>query len=103
MIRHTKKIKKYKDIKNIDLDDLSIYDSRYIKTKTRTYGDKVCTNFQELDVSERGVECKYFTVVSVDSLLVCDNIYSLELYLVNCFYEVVNSLIIDYLDVNLLR
>ena len=48
-----------------------------MKTKIRTYGDKVCTNFQELDVSKNGVECKYFTVVSIDSLLVYDNIYSL--------------------------
>ena len=32
------------DLKNIELNALPVYDDRYIKTKTRTYGGKVCTN-----------------------------------------------------------
>ena len=36
---------KIKDLKNIELNALPVYDDRYIKTKIRTYGDKVYTNF----------------------------------------------------------
>ena len=43
-----KSLEKYKsiwtrieDLKNIKLNALPIYDDRYIKTKIRTYGDKV--------------------------------------------------------------
>ena len=34
---------KIKDLKNIDLKALSLYDNRYVKTKIRTHGDKVYT------------------------------------------------------------
>ena len=33
------------DLKNIELNALLVYDDRYIKTKIRTYSDKVYTNF----------------------------------------------------------
>ena len=36
---------KIEDLKNIKLNALPVYDDRYIKTKIKTYGDNVCTNF----------------------------------------------------------
>ena len=54
-----KLLKKYKaiwtkteDLKNIELNALPVYDDRYIKTKIKTYGDKVCTNFRGLNGPE---------------------------------------------------
>ena len=44
----------------------AIYDDRYIKTKRRTYGGKVYTNFRGLYVPED----EYFTAISIDSLFV---------------------------------
>ena len=61
---------KIEDLKNIELDALPVYDDRYIKTKIRTYGDKVYTNFCGLNVPEDNIECESFTVISIDSLLV---------------------------------
>ena len=43
------------DFKNLELNALPVYDDRYIKTKIRTYDDKVYTNFKGLDVPEDGV------------------------------------------------
>ena len=40
------------DLKNIKLNALAVYDDRYIKTKIRTYHDKVYTNFRSLNVPE---------------------------------------------------
>ena len=45
------------------LDILPVYDDRYIKSKIRTYGDKVYTNFCGLSVAKDGVEFKSFTVI----------------------------------------
>ena len=45
---------------------IDIYD-RYIKTKIRTYGDKVYTNFRGLNVPKDEIECESFTVISIDS------------------------------------
>ena len=58
------------DFKNILLDDLPVYGDRYIKIKTRTHRDKIYTNFQGLDIPEDGAECKYFTTISIDSLII---------------------------------
>ena len=40
---------KIKDLKNVKLNALPVFDGRYIKTKTRTFGDEVYTNFRLLN------------------------------------------------------
>ena len=57
-------LKKYKciwakieDLKYIELNYLPVYDRRYMKTKIRTYGEKVYTNFHGLNVPEDNIEC----------------------------------------------
>ena len=52
-------------------------------------------------MSEDGVECKSFTVSSIDSLLVYDDNYYFQVYLDNYAYKVVNNQMIDSLDDNL--
>ena len=47
---------KIEDLKNIELNALSVYDDRYIKTKIRTYDDKVYTNFCGLNVPEDDIK-----------------------------------------------
>ena len=37
---------KIKDLKNIELNALPVYDDRYIKTKIRAHLDQVYTNFR---------------------------------------------------------
>ena len=64
-----------------------MYDDRYIKTKIRTYVDKVCTNFRGLNVPEDDIEYESFTVISIDSLLIYENKYYLQVYLDNCAYN----------------
>ena len=75
----------------IELNLLLVYDDRYIKTKTRTYGDKVYTSFGVLNVAEDGVEYIWCTIISIDSLLVYENKFYLQVYLDNCAYKVVNK------------
>ena len=41
-----------KDLKSIELNASPVYDDRYIKTKIRTFDDKVYTNFRGLNVPE---------------------------------------------------
>ena len=48
------------DLENIELNSLPVYDDKYIKTKIRTYGDKVCTNFHGLNVPENEKKKKIF-------------------------------------------
>ena len=91
---------KTEELQNIELNALPVDDYRYIKTKIRTYSDKVNTNFHGLNVPEDGIECDFFTVISIDSLLIYENKYYLEVYLDNCAYKIANKEMADYLDDN---
>ena len=73
----------------------------YIKTKIRTYGNKVYTNFCDLNMQENDTECESFTVISVGSLLVYDNKRYLQVHLDNCAYKIENKQMTDYVDKNL--
>ena len=64
---------------------------------------KIYTNFRGLNVPEDDIECECFIVISIDSLLVCDKKYYLQVYLENCAYKIVNKQTTDYLDKNLLE
>ena len=88
---------KIEDLRNIELNALPVHDNRYIKTKGRTYSDQIYTNFCGLNVPEDVVECESFTIIiSIDSLLVYENKYYLQLYLDNCAYKLVNTQMIYY-------
>ena len=91
---------KIEDLKNIELNALPVYDDRYIKAKIRTCGNKVYTNFRDLDVPEDDIECESFKVISIDSLFVYENKYYLQVYLDNCAYNIANKQMTDCLDEN---
>ena len=52
-------------------------------------------NFRGLNVPKDDIECESFTVIFIDSLLVYDNKYYLEVYLDNCAYKIVNKQMTD--------
>ena len=82
------------------MNALPVCDDRYIKTKTRTYGHNIYTNFRGLDVPDDGAECKSFKIISFNSLLVYENKYYLQVYLDNCAYIIIYTQMLDYLDGN---
>ena len=72
-----------------------------MKTKIRTFGDKFYTNFCGSNLSEDAVEFESFTIISIDSLLVYESKYYLQVYLDSCAYNIVGKQMIDYLQDNL--
>ena len=66
-----------------------------------TYGNEGYTNFCSLSVPEDDTECKSFTVISIDSLLVYDKKYYLQVYWDNCAYKTVNKQMTNYLHGNI--
>ena len=84
-INDEKLLEKYKviwtrieDLIIIELDALPNYDDIYITTKIRTCVYKVYTNFRGLNVPEDDIECESFTAISIDSLLLYENKYYLQ-------------------------
>ena len=53
-------------LKNIYFNTLPVYDDRYVKSKIRTYGDKIYDNFPGLNMPENCTECESFTILSID-------------------------------------
>ena len=47
---------------------------------------------------ENDIECESFTVISIDSLLVYQNKYYLQVYSDNCANKISNKEMTDYLD-----
>ena len=93
---------KIEGLQNIKLNALPVYDDRCIKTKMRTYGDKVYTNICGLNVLEDGVKCESFTIISIDSFCVYEKYkYYPQVNSDNCAYKIVNNRITDYLVNNL--
>ena len=64
---------KLEDLKNIEVNNLPVYHDRFIKTKVKTYSDKVYTKVYTKVYSKvytkAAVECKFFTVISTDFLI----------------------------------
>ena len=79
------------------MNALPVYDDRYIKTKIKIYGDKAYTNFIGLNVPEDDIECEFFTVISIESLLLYEKKYFLQVYIDNCAGKIVDKWMIDYL------
>ena len=94
---------KIEDLENIEINALPVYDERSVKTKVRTWGDKVYANFRGINVPEDDRECDSITVISIDFLRVYDKKYYLQVCLDNCFYKIVNKQMTEYLDDNLLE
>ena len=80
-----------------------MYEDRCIKIKIETCSDKVYTNFHCLNMAEDGVDWEYFTVISIDSLLLYENKHYLLVYLDNYDYKVLDKKMTDYLGDSLFQ
>ena len=58
-------------------------------------------SFRGVNVPEDNIKCESFTVISIDSLLVYDEKYCLQVCLNNCAYKIVNKQIADYFNQNI--
>ena len=74
-----------------------------MKTRIRISGDKVYANYLVLNVPKDDIESKSFEVICIDSLLVYENKYYLQVYLDNCANEIINKQMAGHLDHSLLE
>ena len=69
-----------------------------MKTKIGISGNKVYNNSLALNVPKDDIESKSFEFNCIDSLLVYENKYYLQVYLDNCANKIVNKQMTDCLD-----
>ena len=76
--------------------------------KIRTCVNRIYTNLRgnlyveiHTSLQEDGGECESFTLISIDSLLIYENKYCLQVYLDSCTFNTVNFEMLDYLKDNI--
>ena len=96
-VSDNKLLKKYKKIwkkvgnrLNIEFDSEPVYDDedKYIKTKIKTYGDKVNTNFQGQKVPKENASYKCTSLVMLDSVIRVNKKYYPQTLLEECKYAI---------------
>ena len=70
-----------------------------IDIKKTKYEFKVI-NFIPIFLVKDNIECEYFTVISIASLILPETKYYLWVYLGNCTYKIVEQRMIDFLGKN---
>ena len=64
-----------------------MYNDRYIKTRVKTYNDRVYTKFQHNKISKDNEYCAHLSVILLDSIFVNSNKeYYPQIFLEECKY-----------------
>ena len=61
--------------------------SKYIKTKIKTFKDGIITNFHNKKVPEENISYKSLSIIVLDSVIKTDNNYYPQTFLEECVYK----------------
>ena len=75
---------------NIEFDSEPVYgdNDKYIKTKIKSYGDKINTNFQGKKVPKENASYKCLSLIMLDSVIRVNKKYYPQTLLEECKYEI---------------
>ena len=75
---------------NIKFDTEPVYgdNDKYIKTKIKSYGDKINTNFQDKIIPKENTSYKCLSLIILDSVIRANKKYYPQTLLEECKYEI---------------
>ena len=81
--------KKVEKLLKIEFNSKPVYgdDEKYIKTKIKTYGDSVITNFHSKKIPKEKAPCKCLSIIMLDSVIKAKKKYYPQTLLEECKYE----------------
>ena len=81
--------KKVEKLLKIEFNSKPVYgdDEKYIKTKIKTYGDSVITNFHSKKIPKEEAPCKCLSIIMLDSVIKAKRKYYPQTLLEECKYE----------------
>ena len=91
--KYTKIWNKISSLMNIEFDSQPIYgdNDKYIKTKIKSYGDKVKTNFQGKKIPIKNVSYKCLSLIMLASVIKISKKYYTQTLLEKSKYEIKND------------
>ena len=104
--KYTKIWEKVCILMNIEFDSEPVYsdNDKYIKTKIKSYGDKVNTNFQSKKIPKENASYKCLSLIMIDPVIRVSKNYYPQTLLEECKYEIkktkMENLINDDLDLS---
>ena len=105
--KYNKIWEKVEELLNVKFESKPVYgeDDKYIKTKIKSYKDKVNTNFQGKKAPKENSSYKCLSIIILDSIIKVNKKYYPQILLEECKYEVkskkVENLINDDLELTL--
>ena len=84
----------------IEFDSKTVYgeDDKYIKTKIKTYGGRVITNFPRKKMPKEKAPCKCLSIIMLDSVIKARKKYYPQTLLEECKYEQENKKVENLTD-----
>ena len=102
--RYNKIWERVSNLNHIKFDSEPVYgdNDKYIKTKIKSYGDKINTNFQGKKMPKENASYKCLSLIMLDSVIRANKKYYPQTLLEECKYEIkknkMENLINDDLD-----
>ena len=103
---YTKIGKRVNTLMDIEFDSEPVYgdNDEYIKTKRKSYGNKINTNFQDKKIPKENLSYECLSLIMIDSVIRLNKKYYPQTLLGECKYETKNkkmeNLINDDLDLS---
>ena len=94
---------KVEKLLRIDFESKPVYgdDDKYIKTKIKTYGDSVITNFHCEKIPIEKAPCKCLSIIMLDSVIKANKKYYPQTFLEECKYVQEKIKTENYIDEDL--
>ena len=95
--------KKFEKLLKIELNSKLVYDDdeKYIKTKIKTYGDSIITNFHNKKMPKEKAPCKCLSIIMLDSVIKANKKYYPQIFLEECKYVQEKIKMENYIDEDL--
>ena len=92
--------KKIERLMSIDFESKPTYgyDHKYIRTKIKTYGDSMITNFYNKKMAKEKVSSKCLSIIMLDSVTESDEKYYPQTFLEECKYVQEKIKFENYID-----
>ena len=75
----------------IGYDNETVYNGKYLKTKTKFYSDKINTIFHTDKVPKEDSHCIYWSIILIESAFKASENYYLKVFLEECKYIVIQE------------
>ena len=100
ILKYNKIWKKIKRLIGVEFDSQSLYDGKYIKTRVKTFEDKVIIKFIDNEIPKENTHYSYIAAICVDSVIKLEKENYPQVSLEQCTFRLKKKKTLTYLMIN---